>query len=417
MFTAHRIESFLNAYNAPAAVRRISTGRTGVLRYRLVPIGTTRFAQLRALQADLAALTQAQSALVEQTAQGIILTLNCPRQLSADYASLVRSIAELDFPVGNVLLGLNEDGLPFTLNLAHPQFCHVVVAGLPGSGKTNLALGILGSLVYGRALGELAVVLADPKFSPTLGLAGLSRLPHLVRPVATGIRATVQLLSWLRQTVERRKVNEDYPHLVACIDDLAAVLANGGREVVNDLAYIAGLGREKGVHLILITQTLHYSSVPKSIVDNIPVRIVGRVGSSVAGSVNAGMGGTLSHKLGRHQFNVIVGDTHLLFSIGVTPESILSLIPPPALRTDEYLTASAQDEIDFPESLNPLDVVRPLWQQAGCQEVRGLKAEMASALWGDRYYGGNRANILNNLIGQLRRETEPAGGLRLVRGG
>lgn len=151
---------------------------------------------------------------------------------------------------------------------------HVLLAGMTGSGKSELLQSLVAGLVLGHPPEELALVLMDYKGGSTF--APFARLPHTVglltdlEPEATA-RALRSLGAELRhrETLFRaagvadtdgyrahRRIHPNLaslPRLVVVVDEYR-VLAEDHPSALSALVRIAGLGRGLGVHLVLATQ-------------------------------------------------------------------------------------------------------------------------------------------------------------------
>lgn len=184
-------------------------------------------------------------------------------------------------------IGADKSGENFYLDIhekAHGP--HGLVAGMTGSGKSELLIAIILSLAVNYSPEEVAFVLIDYKGG---GLAGAFenketgiRLPHIVGTVTNLDKAEINrsLASINSELIRRQqifneardaygessvdiykyqkmyrehKVSEPMPHLVIISDEFAE-LKSQQPDFMNDLVSTARIGRSLGVHLILATQ-------------------------------------------------------------------------------------------------------------------------------------------------------------------
>ena len=90
------------------------------------------------------------------------------------------------------------------------------------------------------------------------------------------------------------------------IDELADLLATGGKAVEQALIRLAQRGREAGIHLVACTQKPAAEAVLGVLKANFPVRLVGSVASPDDARVAAGLAGTGAEKLlGRGDFLLV----------------------------------------------------------------------------------------------------------------
>ena len=207
-------------------------------------------------------------------------------------------------PPVTAVLGTDENGTPLLLRLSSPDVVHVLVAGTTGSGKAALARALLVSLALFNRQGAVQLVLIDPKGR---GFGPLAGLPHVLGHVAATAAEGVLALSWLVNEMERRdrdRINS--PALVVGIDELADLLATGGKAVEQALIRLAQRGREAGIHLVACTQKPAAEAVSGLLKANFPVRLVGSVASPDDARVAAGIAGTGAEKLlGRGDFLLV----------------------------------------------------------------------------------------------------------------
>ena len=178
---------------------------------------------------------------------------------------------------------------------------HGLIAGATGSGKSVCINSILVSLLYKASPDELKMLLIDPKM---VELAPYNRIPHLVSPVITDVKAATAALKWAVEEMERRyelfahtgvrdikrfnelaKRNKQYsdmlPYLVIVIDELADLMMMSPADVEEAICRIAQKARACGIHLIIATQRPSVDVITGLIKANVPTRVAFSVSSSV----------------------------------------------------------------------------------------------------------------------------------------
>jgi S-DNA-T family DNA segregation ATPase FtsK/SpoIIIE len=236
--------------------------------------------------------------------QGPTIHVEVPRQ-DAQVVQLLPLIRCLpDIPKQSAILGLDEGGVPLLLRLPSPEVAHALVAGTTGSGKTALAQTMALSLAMHNRLGEVQLILIDPKGG---GFGPLDGLPHLLRPV---VRETHQAVFLLAELVEEM-IRRDHdgicePRVVIFIDEVVDLLDQGGNAMGRLLTRLTQRGRSAGIHLVACTQKPLAASIGSLTKSNFPVRLVGSVASPDDAKVAAGIAGTGAEKLlGRGDFLLV----------------------------------------------------------------------------------------------------------------
>jgi DNA segregation ATPase FtsK/SpoIIIE, S-DNA-T family len=197
------------------------------------------------------------------------------------------------------VLGLDISGQPIVTDLS--KMPHGLIAGATGSGKSVCINSILVSLLYKASPDELKMLLIDPKM---VELAPYNRIPHLVSPVITDVKAATAALKWAVEEMERRyelfahtgvrdikrfnelaKRNKQYsdmlPYLVIVIDELADLMMMSPADVEEAICRIAQKARACGIHLIIATQRPSVDVITGLIKANVPTRVAFSVSSSV----------------------------------------------------------------------------------------------------------------------------------------
>ncbi|GAA1478310.1 FtsK/SpoIIIE domain-containing protein [Nocardioides aestuarii] len=191
-------------------------------------------------------------------------------------------------------LGVGLQG-PFALDLAGDG-PHGLIAGMTGSGKTELLQTMIASLAIANRPDHLNFVLID--YKGNAAFKDCIHLPHTVGNVTNLDKHLVERalaslnaeLKWRQRFLDEAKVKdvEDYqllqakephrpplPRLLLVIDEFAQ-LVKDLPEFVTGLVSIAQLGRSLGIHLLLATQRPS-GSVSPEIRANTNMRIALRV--------------------------------------------------------------------------------------------------------------------------------------------
>ena len=198
-----------------------------------------------------------------------------------------------------VVMGLDISGQPIVTDLR--KMPHGLIAGQTGSGKSVCINTMLVSLLYKATPQELKLMLIDPKM---VELAPYNRIPHLVSPVITDVKAATAALKWAVEEMERRyelfvhagvrditKFNEQaelarqysnkLPYIVIIIDELADLMMMSPADVEEAICRIAQKARACGIHLIVATQRPSVDVITGLIKANIPTRVAFSVSSQV----------------------------------------------------------------------------------------------------------------------------------------
>jgi len=203
----------------------------------------------------------------------------------------------------------------------HP---HLMVNGIPGSGKTNAIRGVLTTLCEYHSPNEIRFFIVDLKRGGDF--REYSDAPHLAAPIITKISDLVEIVPRLVALMQKRMdimftVNArdigDYnariddpakqmPRVVIVIDECNSIdnLANNKADrdtIWRGLTLIATQARAAGIHLLLGTQQSFSDSIPKSVRDNITFVLSGRQ-RTLAGSLatfGRGVAKTLPNIRGR----------------------------------------------------------------------------------------------------------------------
>lgn len=290
------IQKTLENFGIPAEMGEAQVGPT-VTQYTLKPAEGVKLSRITALSDNLALALAAHPIRIEAPIPGRSLVgIEVPNQA----ASIVplRDIV-ISEPFKNrksnltVVLGKDVMGKPWLAEL--DRMPHLLIAGATGSGKSVCINALILSLLYQNGPGELKFIMVDPK---RVELPIYNGIPHLLTPVITDVRKTINSLRWSIAEMEKRfdllsatrhrniasynSANaEKMPYIVIVIDELADLMAASGAEVEAAIVRLAQMSRAVGIHLVLATQRPSVDVITGLIKANITSRIAFSVASLV----------------------------------------------------------------------------------------------------------------------------------------
>ncbi len=306
---ADRIEHVLASHRVPV---RVSGGAVTSrwIRYDLAPAAGAKIATIRNLSEELSLALGTPDVRLGREGERLTLEVTRPDAQVVRLLTLLEGLSHI--PPLTACLGQAEDGRPLLIRLASPDIAHILVAGATGSGKTELMRAMVASLALTHRQAQLQVALIDPK---RRGFAPLSKLPHLLAPVAADPAECEALLQRLVAEMERRDAQGlSTPHIVIVVDELTDLLANSSKRVEAALTRLAQRGREAGLHVIAGAQKPASAVLGPMLKANFPARLVGRVGSVEDARVASGIAGSGAEKLlGRGDFLAVAAGTTTRF--------------------------------------------------------------------------------------------------------
>ena len=298
---ANIIKRTLQNFGIDVEMGEVNIGPT-VTQYTLRPAQGVKISKIVTLHNDLALALAAHPLRIEAPIPGKALVgIEVPNKSIA----LVRlgSLLDLDNfkKSGTLTLALGRDvaGMPVFADLS--KMPHLLIAGATGSGKSVSIHSIITSLIWRNGPEQLKFILIDPK---RVELSYYRDLPHLLTPVLSDGKKSINALRWAVKEMERRyEVLSDYnardilsfnniifkkreensfmPYLVIIIDELADLMAAYGREVEGTIIRLAQMARAVGIHLIVSTQRPSVEVLTGLIKANITSRMALQVPSQV----------------------------------------------------------------------------------------------------------------------------------------
>jgi hypothetical protein len=231
-----------------------------------------------------------------------------------------------------VLAGIDLTGKIEFIDLAKDA-PHLLVAGVPGSGKSEWLRAAAASLMVTNSPNTLRLILIDPKRNAFAELGGS---PYLWRPDAlidTPEGSVIKVLIDLIEEMKRRnglfaqeaadnlahyqlKTGKQLPRLVCVVDEYAELLMGSKKkadreQIETNFVRIAQMGRAAGIHLVLATQRPSRQVVTGVLKANIPGRVGLRVSSRIESGVILDQSGA-ECLLGRGDLLLAAGSSVLL---------------------------------------------------------------------------------------------------------
>ncbi len=288
------IQKTLESFGIPVEMGDIAVGPT-VTQYTLKPAEGIKLSRITALHDDLALALAAHPLRIEAPIPGKSLVgIEVPNQSVAivhlrellDSPEFKHRKSPLTIPIGRDVAGNTWIG---DLH----KMPHLLVAGQTGSGKSVALHSVIVSLLYQNGPDMLKLILIDPK---RVEMPLYNDIPHLLTPVITDMKKTVNSLKWLIAEMDRRYIflekmgkrnindfngvaKEKMPFIVFVVDEMADLMSSMGHEVEGLIIRLAQMARAVGIHLILATQRPSVEVITGLIKANVPARIAFAVSS------------------------------------------------------------------------------------------------------------------------------------------
>jgi DNA segregation ATPase FtsK/SpoIIIE, S-DNA-T family len=298
----HMLNETLRNFNVGARVVNVTQGPS-VTRFEVQPEPGVKVNKITNLSDDIKLSLAAKDIRIEAPIPGKhTIGIEVPNHSSRPVllSEILQSAGfmDLESPL-SVALGLDIAGNPIVTDLK--KMPHGLIAGATGSGKSVCINTMLVSLLYKAHPDEVKLLLIDPKM---VELAPYNRIPHLVSPVITDVKAATASLKWAVEEMERRyelfahtgvrdisrfnelaekhrRFSDKLPYVVIVIDELADLMMMAPGDVEEAICRIAQKARACGIHLIIATQRPSVDVITGLIKANVPTRIAFSVSSQV----------------------------------------------------------------------------------------------------------------------------------------
>ncbi len=293
---AQIIKETLAHFGIEVSMGEVRIGPT-VTQYTVKPMRGTKLSRITALNNDLALELAAHPIRIEAPIPGKSLVgIEVPNQRIAmvTLKELLQSKAYKS-RTNSMMCALGKDVAGHVWFADLPKMPHMLVAGATGSGKTVCLNTIILSLLFQNTPETLRFIFVDPK---RVELTLYDGIPHLLTPVITDVKKTINALRWTISEMERRfdllsksrkrdissynkSAKEKLPYLVFVVDELADLMTTSPKEIEAGIVRLAQMARAVGIHLLLATQRPSVDIITGTIKANIPARVAFSVASLI----------------------------------------------------------------------------------------------------------------------------------------
>ncbi len=291
-----RIQKTLETFGIEVTMGDVNVGPT-VTQYTLKPADGVKLAQITSLQNDIALALAAHPIRIEAPIPGkSLIGIEVPNQ-KVSMVRLREIISSEAFTTrkSNLMVALGKDVTGKSVMADLGKMPHLLIAGATGSGKSVAINCMITSLLWQNSPSDLKFIMVDPK---RVELSTYNDIPHLLCPVITDTKATINALRWIVGEMDERykllaaagkKNIESYNqalllnklhYTVVVIDELADLMAVAAKEVEAAIIRLAQMARAVGIHLVLATQRPSVNVITGLIKANITSRVAFSVASS-----------------------------------------------------------------------------------------------------------------------------------------
>jgi S-DNA-T family DNA segregation ATPase FtsK/SpoIIIE len=260
-----------------------------VTQYTFKPADGVKLTRITALNNDLSLALAAYPLRIEAPIPGQALVgIEVPNK-SASTVTIREIIDSESFKKNNsqLTIALGKDVKGKVWVAALDKMPHLLIAGSTGSGKSVCINNIIISLLYQNGPEDLKFIMVDPK---RVELKGYDGIPHLITPVITDVKKTVNAFRWCLGEMDRRfellskcghrnisahnaSTEQKLPYIVFVIDELADLMSTCASDAEPAIIRLSQMARAVGIHLILATQRPSVDVITGLIKANITSRI------------------------------------------------------------------------------------------------------------------------------------------------
>ncbi|MCD4693849.1 DNA translocase FtsK 4TM domain-containing protein, partial [bacterium] len=196
------IQRTLENFGIPVEMGDVEVGPS-VTQYTLKPSAGIKLSRITNLSNDLALSLAAHPIRIEAPIPGKSLVgIEVPNKVKA-VVTLRQVLASKEFKTrkNNLMMALGEDVAGHSWTYDITKMPHLLIAGATNSGKSVCINSIIVSLLYQNNPNDLRFIMVDPK---RVELPVYNGIPHLLTPVITDVKKTVNALKWCLNEMDRR---------------------------------------------------------------------------------------------------------------------------------------------------------------------------------------------------------------------
>lgn len=292
---AWKIVKCLKRYGVDVAVLNDTKGLT-LTRFTVIPTGLDdgiSEIQSRANELKMA-LNAPKRPDVHASDDGVAIDVPLP-EAERSKASFWKYVAEGEIPVGGIHIpvGLDFYKNVVTMNICSASTPHMLIAGITGSGKSELTRNVVFGLACWYPTWAVEIQILDPKREFKRSL--FSRIEMVKGHIQERSQIERKLALIVEEMERRYRIIQDYvdisdynasageefalPQIVIIGDELPEICRIGDCE--NHLVRIATLGRAAGIHLVVNAQRPSGDIMNTQLRSNLGVRAMLRVASTL----------------------------------------------------------------------------------------------------------------------------------------
>jgi S-DNA-T family DNA segregation ATPase FtsK/SpoIIIE len=255
---ADRIEKILSSLAVPTRVQGGQVNHDRV-RYHLAPVSNAQAHEVCAMSTKLAEAMGVYKVDISEEGEGLVLDLPVKDEADLGLLPLIMDTTN-PLPMTSIV-GITMHGKPLLLNFRRREAWHLGIFAPLNTGKSELLRTLIVSLALYNRPSQFQLLGID--FSG-MELSVIDALPHALSEVASEREYAEEVLRWVVEEMEERKVNREvYPDIFLVIDDLDKVVEESSC-IHGRLPLILHEGPQTGVHLLVASKRAR----PGSLIDH-----------------------------------------------------------------------------------------------------------------------------------------------------
>jgi hypothetical protein len=252
----------------------------GYIRYKLIPYAAgIEFADVFRLKTELDSMLAnvRRDGTLQVRFDSVEFAVEVPRSDRVNLNFALSQLRPFTARVGrSYAFGEARDNF---LSLVDSNSAHTLIAGMTGSGKSEMLRTVVADLLDNNPPAQLQALMIDLK---NRGLRPFANGPHVLAYASEPEQATA-ILKWLHAEMKRRKDAGDVcePRIVLFIDELAELASECGKAVIEgELPSLARMGRELGINIIATAQKPDSSLIGPQLKSQFGCKLIGLLDSS-----------------------------------------------------------------------------------------------------------------------------------------